>query len=521
MRLMGSVRLRVGATVVVVAAAAVGGWMLLPSDGDQGPAIRIGTTDASSSLDPAYAYDAGSWALYSNVFQSLLTLKTGSVTPTPDAAKSCGFVGAKLTTYACELRTDLTFANGKPLTPADVKFSFDRILRNGMDVGPRSLLSSLKSVTVEGQKITFNLLSGDSTFPFKVASGAGSIVDSTKYPADKERKGGAVDGSGPYAMAEYKNGEIARLRPNTAYKGSVAKTGRPIDVHYYDASTDLQAAWEAKEIDLTYRQLPPEMLAKLKPGEANVRISEVDATETRNMVFNVREKSKFHDVNVRRAVALLIDRPKLAQDVFHNTVEPLYDAIPKGIVGHSTPFFDVTSRPNAKRAKAALEEAGLTAPVSFTLGYFASDSSRAEAQELKKQLEAGGLFSVKLVEKAEWEAFQKDYKGARFDAYNVGWVADFPDPDNYSQPLVGKNNSNASAYENPEIEKLITRTQAVSDRGSTVDDFKRMHKIVAKDVPLVPLWQTKDYILSNGKVGGAEYLSDGTGVWRLWELSRL
>ncbi|MFJ2739170.1 ABC transporter substrate-binding protein [Streptomyces sp. NPDC087440] len=518
---MGSVRLRVGATVVVVAAAAVGGWMILPSDDDQGPAIRIGTTDATSSLDPAYAYDAGSWALYSNVFQSLLTLKTGSVTPTPDAAKSCGFVAGKLTTYQCELRTDLTFSNGKQITPADVKFSFDRILRNEMDIGPRSLLATLKSVTVDGQKISFNLLSGDSTFPFKIASGAGSIVDSTKYALTTERKGSAVDGSGPYTMAEFTSGEIARLRPNPAYKGAVAKSGRPVDVQYYEKSTDLQNAWEAKEIDLTYRQLPPAMLAQLKPGEANVRISEADATETRNMVFNVRKASPFQDVNVRRAVAQLIDRPKLAQDVFHNTVEPLYDAIPKGIIGHSTPFFDVASKPSVKKAKAALEEAGVQTPVAFTLGYYSSDSSEAEAEELKKQLQQGGLFSVKLVKKANWKVFQKDYKAAKFDAYNVGWVADFPDPDNYSQPLVGKDNSNASAYENAEIERLITKTQSVSDRGATVEDFKKMHTIVAKDVPLVPLWQTKDYILSNGKVGGAEYLSDGTGVWRLWELNWL
>ncbi|MCX5204668.1 ABC transporter substrate-binding protein [Streptomyces sp. NBC_00237] len=520
---MGSVRLRVGATVVVVAAAAVGGWMLLPSDDDLGAAIKVGTTDKSTSLDPAYAYDAGSWALYSNVFQSLMTLKTGSVTPTPDAAKQCGFVGQKLTTYQCELRTDLVFSNGRKVTPEDVKFSFDRILRNGNDVGPRSLLGTLKSVTVSGQKITFNLTSGDSTFPFKVASGAGSIVDSTKYSATAARKDAAVDGSGPYTMSSYVNGKLAQLVPNATYKGAVTKAGRPVEVKYYKEAEDLQAAWEAKEIDLTHRQLPPEMLSKLKPGAENVRISEVDATETRNMVFNVRDKSKFKNADVRRAVSYLIDRPKLAQDVYFNTVEPLYDTIPKGIIGHSTPFFDLVSKPEAGLAKAkeVLDSAGVRTPVNFTLGYALGGATRPEAQLLKKQLESSKLFTVKLVEEEDWEVFQKGYKSGKYDAYNVGWVADFPDPDNYSQPLVGKNNSNASEYSNPKIEALISRTQASSDRGSTVDDFKKMQKIVADDVPLIPLWQTKDYVLSNGKVGGSEYLSDGTGIWRLWELNWL
>jgi peptide/nickel transport system substrate-binding protein len=37
-------------------------------------------------------------------------------------------------------------------------------------------------------------------------------------------------------------------------------------------------------------------------------------------------------------------------------------------------------------------------------------------------------------------------------------------------------------------------------------------------VPLVPLWQKKDYVLSSEDVNGSRYLTDGTGIWRLWEL---
>ncbi|MDQ0941256.1 hypothetical protein [Streptomyces sp. V1I1] len=37
-------------------------------------------------------------------------------------------------------------------------------------------------------------------------------------------------------------------------------------------------------------------------------------------------------------------------------------------------------------------------------------------------------------------------------------------------------------------------------------------------VPLVPLWQKKDYVLSSEDVNGSQYLTDGTGIWRLWEL---
>ncbi|MFD3515351.1 ABC transporter substrate-binding protein [Streptomyces sp. NPDC058657] len=521
MRSTGSIRLRIVVTAAVVAAAAVGGWQLLPSGDDEAVPIRVGTTDKVTSLDPAWAYDAGSWALYSNLYQSLLTLRTGSSEPTPDAAKSCRFVGQKLMTYQCELRDDLTFSHGGQVTADDVKFSFDRILRNKPDEGPRSLFTALRSVTVDGRRITFNLRSGDATFPFKVASGAGAIVDRTKYPAQGERQDAGADGSGPYVVTSYEKGKVAHLAPNPRYRGAVPKAGQPVDVRYYDESEALQQAWEAKEVDVTHRQLPPRTLAGLAVGDPNVRISEVEASEVRNMVFNVRQNSPFAAAPVRRAVSYLINRPQLARDVYHNTVDPLYDAIPKGIPGHGTPFFDANSKLSPARARAELTEAGVDLPVRFTLAYAKGGATQPEAEELKKQLEADGLFSVQLVRKDEWEEFQKGYKAGEFDAYNVGWVADFPDPDNFSQALIGKDNSYANGYANPQIEKLIVRTQGASNRGDAVEDFKAMHRIVARDVPLAPLWQSKDYVLSQSHIGGVQYLSDGTGIWRLWELSRI
>lgn len=78
---MRSVRLRILAVLVVLAAAGVGGWQLLPSKENDNRTITVGTTDAVTSLDPAGAYDAGSWALFSNVFQSLLTFEPGGAAP--------------------------------------------------------------------------------------------------------------------------------------------------------------------------------------------------------------------------------------------------------------------------------------------------------------------------------------------------------------------------------------------------------------------------------------------------------
>lgn len=162
---MRSVRIRILATLLVLAAVGVGGWQLLPSQENTGRTITVGTTDAVTSLDPAGAYDAGSWALFSNVFQSLLTFEPAGASPVPDAAEQCSFADSGLRTYRCELREGLTFPSGRAMTAQDVKYSFDRAKKINSDVGPASLLDTLGSVSASGLTVTFHLKSPDATFP--------------------------------------------------------------------------------------------------------------------------------------------------------------------------------------------------------------------------------------------------------------------------------------------------------------------------------------------------------------------
>ncbi len=104
--------------------------------------------------------------------------------------------------------------------------------------------------------------------------------------------------------------------------------------------------------------------------------------------------------------------------------------------------------------------------------------------------------------------------------YTVGWFPDFPDPDTFSQPLVGTGNVLHSGYSSKKMDQLIAATQQFSDRSRTSNDFKEMQALVGEDVPLLPLWQKKDYVVAKADVA-PQYLSDGTGTWRLWELSRI
>ncbi|MFF8591269.1 ABC transporter substrate-binding protein [Streptomyces sp. NPDC015220] len=518
---MRSVRIRILLTLLVVAVVGVAGWRLLPSQGGKDKAITVGTTDAVTSLDPAGAYDAGSWALYSNVFQSLLTFEPGGTSPVPEAAESCAFTDGGLRAYRCRLREGLKFPSGHTMTAEDVKYSFDRVKKIHSDVGPAALFATLGSVDASGMTVTFHLSTPDATFPFKVATGAGSIVDRTRYPKGALRTGGQADGTGPYRLAGYTKGESAELEPNGSYRGAVGGAGKPVELRYYADGSALDKAWREKKVEVATRTLTPKVLAGLNPSDPDQRVSESESSETRNLYLNTRASSPLHDTRVRRAIAWLINREQLAGDVYDGTVDPLYSLIPAGLTGHTTAFFDAYPTQSAQKARELLTEAGVPIPVRFTYGYGIGRGAGAEeATEIKRQLEASGLFKVD-VKGYEWTDFQKRWAGGRLDAYAVGWVADYPDPDTFGGPLVGTGSTMNTGYANKAVDRLITDSQRYADRSRAATDFRTLQADVAADVPLIPLWQQKEYVVTTEDVGGGQYLSDGTGVFRLWRLNRI
>ncbi|RLU90433.1 peptide-binding protein [Streptomyces griseocarneus] len=507
------------AGALLLAAVATGCGLTDPGEGDDGP-ITVGTTDTVTSLDPAGAYDIGSWALIGNLYQSLLTYTSGSTTPVPDAASRCGFQGDDLRTYGCTLREGLRFGNGDEVTTKDVKFSFDRIRRINAPQGPAALFETLDTVDTTDRTVTFRLRAPDATFPFKLATGAGAIVDATRYPADALRSGTEADGSGPYELDSYEPGSSARLEPAGHYKGAVKPKGSAVTVRYFAGPAQLSEAWRKRAVEVAGRQLPPADIARQSPADSSVKLMESSGSAARSLVFNLRDGSPVQDVAIRQAVATVVDREALARDVHLRTVEPLYALVPQGLTGHSTSFFDAYPTPDPQRARTLLRQAGISVPVGFGLAYSQGAATDAEAALLKRQLEDTGLFRVH-TRHVEWKEFLQGYARGAYDTYLVSWLADFPDPDTFTTSVVGKDSPLHSGYTSDRVERLIRATQREAQRIRTADDFRAIQKIIAEDVPLVPLWQKKEYVLGDADISGTEYLSDGTGTWRLWQLARM
>ncbi|WP_053697846.1 ABC transporter substrate-binding protein [Streptomyces sp. NRRL F-5755] len=495
-----------------------------------GNPVVMGMTDKIVSIDPAGGYDPVSWVLFTNVFQSLLSFPKGSTTPEPEAAESCGFAGGGSTVYKCTLKDGLKFSNGHALTSEDVKFSFDRIKRINDKRGPAVMFAGLEKVEAPDAKtVVFRLKSADATFPMKIASGAGSIVDHREYAADKLRTDNKAVGSGAYTLQDYDPKEEAVFGVNGSYQGPAKVKNSGMTMKFFKSPDQLKKAVQDGSIDLAYRGLDMKDIASLEQATATqkhgIQVVQGNSAEVMHLVFNMHDPVA-GKLGVRKAIAHLLDRSTLVRDVYKRTAQPLYSIVPAGITGHNTAFFaSYGDRPQPDKAAAALREAGYGSGKKVPLTLWATPVRYGPGtvpafQEIAQQLNASGLFDAK-VKSVPIDEFEKGVEAGKYGAYVKGWVPDYPDPDNFTQPFFGKGNVLNNNYDAKRITaKLLPGTAGQPDRQATKPAFREMQDIVAEDLPVIPIWQGKQYAVAGENIAGLQWTLDASTVFRFWEISK-
>ncbi|MFI2434092.1 ABC transporter substrate-binding protein [Streptomyces sp. NPDC018693] len=505
--------------------------------GNGGGAIVVGTTDRFTAtkdvpapLDPAYAYDVNTWNVLRQTVQTLMIQPRGEGQPVPEAAESCAFTDTGNERYACTLRDGLKFSDGDTITAEDVKFSIDRAIAIDADSEVAgSLLSTIDTVETKGDReVIFHLNTADATFPYKLSTPVAGIVNPDDYAKDKLRDGFAVDGSGPYTLkAEIDGNEMAKavFTKNPHYKGSLEVNNSKVElVSFADADTMGDALLNG-DIDLMARTMEPDQIKKMDAAsstDTGIDLVDVPGLSIRYLAFNT-EAPSVRTKAVRQAMAQVIDRTKLVSEVYGTQAEPLYSLVPASVTGHSNSFFNKYGDPSVGKAKALLENADVSTPVKLTLNYTTDHYGTATKQEfevLQKQLNASGLFAV-TIKGTPWSEFIPAERKGEYAVYGMGWFPDFPDADNFLAPFLDRNNFLKSPYANSEIiNSLIPESRREADRLNAEKSLTEIQDIVAEDVPVLPLWQGKDYVAARDTITGTAYALNSSSTLQLWELGR-
>ncbi|SEQ09024.1 ABC transporter substrate-binding protein [Microlunatus flavus] len=533
----------VAASALLLAACGGGGSGSAGSSsgtgGSAGGAIVVGTTDKITSLDPAGSYDNGSFAVMNQVYPFLMNTPYGSPDVKPDIATSAEFTSP--TEYTVKLKPGLKFANGHDLTSSDVKFTFDRDVKIADPNGPSSLLSNLDSVSApDATTVVFKLkAANDQTFAQVLSSPAGPIVDEEVFsPTAVTPDQTIVDGkafAGQYTIASYDVNNLISYKAYDGYQGLLgpAKTGT-VNVKYYADASNMKLEVSNNSIDVAFRSLSANDIADLRTNN-KVKVVDGPGGEIRYMVFNFNTMpfgAKTSDADpakalaVRQAMADLIDRDALSQQVYKGTYTPLYSFVPKGLTGANDAlkslYGDGTGKPSPDKAKQALAEAGVSTPVDLKLQYNTDHYGPGSTDEyglIKNQLESSGLFKVDL-QSTEYVQYSKDRVKDAYPVYQLGWFPDYSDADNYLTPFFVKNNFLSNHYDSPTVQKLIAEQLVETDKAKREALIGQIQDTEAKDLSTLPFLQGSQVAVVGSTVSGADQTLDASFKFRYAALSK-
>ncbi|MFE1664669.1 ABC transporter substrate-binding protein [Microbacterium sp. P02] len=511
-----------GATALLLAGCSGGGGGDASGGASSDEPLIVGTTDKITSIDPAGSYDNGSFAVMNQVYPFLLNSKYGTADVTPDIAETAEFTSP--TEYTVTLKPGLTFANGHDLTSSDVKFSFDRQVAIADENGPSSLLSNLDSVEApDDTTVVFTLKNGDDQiWPQILSSPAAPIVDEEVFSADAVTSDDDIVAgeafAGQYKIDSYKVNELISYVPFDGYQGELgAAENAGVTAKYYADASNLKLDIQSGAIDAAFRSLSATDIADLATDDA-VKVVDGPGGEIRYITFNfdtmpygatTADADAAKALAVRQAAADLVDREALATDVYKDTYSPLYSYVPQGLTGANEAlkglYGDGAGAPDADKAKATLEAAGVTTPVVLNLQYNGDHygpSSGDEYAAIKSQLEEGGLFTVNLAQ-TEWVQYSKDRTADVYPAYQLGWFPDYSDADNYLSPFFTKDNFLVNHYDNAEVQELISTQATETDADTRAADIGKIQDLVAADLSTLPLLQGKQVAVVGADVEGA------------------
>lgn len=442
-------------------------------------------------------------------------------------------------TISFQLREDVTFSDGVPLTAEDVVFTYNFTINEAIQApSDRASLQKIKEVKANGKYevvFTFN----EPYFLAMSLAGGSAILPKHFYeqylkePQKFNQSKGLLLGSGPYKLTDPKNwspdkGNVELVR-NERYWGDVQPAFNRLLWKIIQNDSARLTTYRNGQID-SYLARPVEYQA-LKTDQQITAKSQLFeymslARGYKYIGWNQERGGKptrFADKRVRQAMTYLTDVNRIIDEVYFGYAEPAISPF-----GSKTKQHDSNLQAyqfNVDKAKALLKEAGYEdrngdgvledkagQPFEFKLIYTQSVEDYKRLVLLLK--DAFAKAGVKLIASPqEFPVLLESLNTKDYDASMLAWGGGLESDLYYVfHSSQAKEGSNRSGYKNPELDKVIEQAR------STVNDDKRMplwqqaERIIYEDQPYTFLVRTKDLLFVDKRIANVQMTKTGLNL---------
>ncbi|HXH33819.1 MAG TPA: ABC transporter substrate-binding protein [Plantibacter sp.] len=498
-------RRRLGAAAMIAAAALLVSGCSIQIKSEQDPTIPAdtmllaadkGTPMLERNFNP---YLVNKRAASSYIYEPLVVINVLDGKETPWLAEDVALPDAKTIDYT--IRDGATWSDGEDFTPEDVKFTFD-LIKKYPTLDQKGAWQHIDTIEVKGQHVIMHLLDDDAP--------AADIVSQTlivpehiwkdvKSP-DTWRNPDPI-GTGPYVLGNFSSQQYT-MDKNESY-------------------------WQADKIEVNHLVLPAstsELDIVTKGFDwayafmSNVEGTWVDANANNkywfppggviSLVPNM-DVAPFDNVDVRRGLALALDRDKIADAategylgaagqsglMLPNQDAELDPTIPnEGMIAQ-----DTAGALEAFAAAGYTQQDGKLVDASGTQFTFSITTANGYAdwlravQEVRKELTALGIdVQIKQPQPPGYQqAIQSgDFQvamggmggGIIFQAYNNGFNSEF------AKPIGETTSSNFGRYRNPQMDQLLAEYKVTTDDASRLELSHQMQQLVYNDLPVIGMY---------------------------------
>ena len=467
------------------------------------------------TLDPAVSGEMISHEYIQQIFGGLVRLDD-NLEPAPDIAERWEISGDGRT-YTFYLRKDVKFQDGRQVTADDVRYSLERACDPatgsltaatylGDIVGVKEVIAG-QAKEISGVKVV-----DDYTIQITIDTPKSYFLSKMTYPVafvvdrNEAESGGEwwrqPNGTGPFQLKEWQKENLLVLEKNKYYYGEKAgvdsvafKLWGGVPMNLYEVG-DIDVA----DVDINYVDKVTD-----KSGQFYQELDIVPELSFSYIGFD-HTKPPFDDVNIRRAFSMALDKDKLVSLTFKDTMQRADGILPPGIPGFNQNLvglkFDVAKAKELIASSKYGSVAGLPPITITTMGWggLISQSLEAIVHEWRQNL---GV-EVK-VRQLEPQRFLYRLKEEKDGMYYMGWVADYPHPQNFLEILfkTGEDN-NAGEYSNPEVDALLKEAGMELGFDRSLALYQGVEQKLVDDAACIPLWFPRNYYLVKPYVSGYE-----------------
>ncbi|MBX8603207.1 ABC transporter substrate-binding protein [Pseudomonas cichorii] len=478
--------------------------LILAAGSAAAQSLRIGYADPVSSLDPQLNNYAGDRSVALHAFESLVNRRDDKTLP--GLAQSWKVLDDK--TWEFNLRKDVKWQDGKPLTADDFVFSFERARKvPGSVASYAGAMRTVESVTAKDDHtlIIKTLTPNANLLPdvdsiYIVSRHVGADAQSADYNSGK-----AMVGTGPYRFVSFVPGDRTIFERNTGYWGP-KPLWDTVDYRFISNAASRTAALLAGDVDVIDKVSPtdverlkksPNVSVFAYPGLRALLIQpsfrEGPSEFIRDNAGKPLPENPLRDVRVRKALNLAINRQAIVERIMQGTVTEANQWMPAKTFGYNSELKNIPYDP--KQAKELLAQAGF--PEGFQLTVHVPGDRYPQAPETMQAVaQFWSRIGVKVqLEVLPWAVYAGKANKNELAISVVAWGNGTGEAAYALTNILttvdsakGRGASNWGHYSNPLVDKALV------DATSEFDDAKRRAileqsaKVVADDVGIIPLF---------------------------------